>query len=110
MRLNCDTFQLRAGTKPVPEGRASGRLPHDCPQMFHVKHSGKKGDRMDVTAITQIVSTLGFPIAMCIYLLYRDGKRDMAHKEEMAKMTEAINNNTIALTQLAERMEKHDTE
>lgn len=65
---------------------------------------------MDVTAITQIVSTLGFPIAMCIYLLYRDGKRDEAHKEEMAKMTEAINNNTIALTQLAERMEKHDAE
>mgnify|MGYP000010874151 FL=1 len=65
---------------------------------------------MDVTAITQIVSTLGFPIAMCIYLLYRDGKRDEAHKEEMTKMTEAINNNTIALTQLAERMEKHDTE
>lgn len=68
--------------------------------------SGKKGDWMDVTAITQIVSTLGFPIAMCIYLLYRDGKRDEAHKEEMTKMTEAINNNTIALTQLTERMEK----
>lgn len=65
---------------------------------------------MDVTAITQIVSTLGFPIAMCIYLLYRDSKRDEAHKEEMAKMTEAINNNTIALTQLAERMKKNDTE
>jgi hypothetical protein len=78
--------------------------------MFQVETTGKKGDKMDVTAITQIVSTLGFPIAMCIYLLYRDGKRDEAHKEEMAKMTEAINNNTIALTQLAERMEKHDTE
>lgn len=65
---------------------------------------------MDVTAITQIVSTLGFPIVMCIYLLYRDGKRDEAHKEEMVKMTDAINNNTIALTQLAERMGKHDTE
>lgn len=65
---------------------------------------------MDVTAITQIVSTLGFPIVMCIYLLYRDGKRDESHKEEMAKMTEAINNNTIALTQLTERMEKYDTE
>ncbi len=80
------------------------------PTMFQVETTGKKGDKMDVTAITQIVSTLGFPIAMCIYLLYRDGKRDEAHKEEMAKMTEAINNNTIALTQLAERMEKHDTE
>ncbi len=65
---------------------------------------------MDVTAITQIVSTLGFPIAMCIYLLYRDGKRDEAHKEEMAKTTEAINNNTIALTQLVERIGKHDAE
>nr|DAV84685.1 MAG TPA: adenine phosphoribosyltransferase [Caudoviricetes sp.] len=25
---------LWAGTKPVPEGRASGWLPHDCPQCF----------------------------------------------------------------------------
>lgn len=65
---------------------------------------------MDVTAITQIISTLGFPIAVCVYLLYHDGKREETHKEEMVKMTEAINNNTIALTRLVERMGNNDTE
>lgn len=59
---------------------------------------------MDISALSQLISTLGFPIAICLYLLYRDGKRDETHREEMNKVTEAVNNNTIALTQLTERM------
>lgn len=59
---------------------------------------------MDISALTQLISTLGFPIAICLYLLYRDGKRDETHREEMNKVTEAVNNNTIALTKLTERM------
>lgn len=59
---------------------------------------------MDVSALTQLIGSLGFPIAMCIYLLWHQSKADENHKSEMDKITEALNNNTLALTKLAERM------
>lgn len=61
---------------------------------------------MDVTALTQLIGSLGFPIAMCLYLLYHMNKVEELHKEEMNNVTEALNNNTLALTQLSERMLK----
>lgn len=63
-----------------------------------------KGDYMDVNSLTQLIGSLGFPIVMCIYLLLHQYKADEKHVEEMNKITEALNNNTVALTQLAERM------
>ena len=37
---------------------------------------------MDVNAIIQAIGTLGFPIACCIWLFYRDSVKDKEHKEE----------------------------
>lgn len=59
---------------------------------------------MDVTVITQLIGSLGFPIAACIALFYRMNKQDEQHKEEMTKITESLNNNTIALTRLSEKL------
>lgn len=61
---------------------------------------------MDVNSFTQLIGSLGFPIAMCVYLLWHQSKADEKHAEEMDKITEALNNNTLALTQLSERMSK----
>ena len=72
---------------------------------------------MDWGAITQAVTTIGFPIVMCgamaWYVKYiTDNHREEVtklneqHQQEMEKVTTAINNNTIALTKLCERMEK----
>lgn len=61
---------------------------------------------MDVNSLTQLIGSLGFPIAMCVYLLWHQSKADEKHAEEMNKITEALNNNTVALTQLTERMKK----
>ncbi len=61
---------------------------------------------MDISALTQLIGSLGFPIAMCCYLLWHQSKQDEKHSEEMDKITEALNNNTVALTQLTERMNK----
>lgn len=62
----------------------------------------------DVNAIIQVVSTLGFPIACCIWLFYRDNIKDKEHKEETDALTKALENNTIALTKLTERMVNND--
>ena len=59
---------------------------------------------MDLNAITSLIGTLGFPIVMCLLLYYRMDKQDENHKTEMEKITEALNNNTQALTALATKI------
>lgn len=74
---------------------------------------------MDVTNYISIISSVGFPIFMCLvmmyYIKYREDKNtettnalNLAHTEEMLKfkddMTKALNNNTIALEKLCEKL------
>lgn len=59
---------------------------------------------MEVTTISQFVTTVGFPIAAYCALFWRMMKEDEQHETEMNKMIVALNNNTIALTKLSERM------
>lgn len=61
---------------------------------------------MDVTAITQFVSTVGFPIAACVAMFWMVNKQNDSHKQEIDKMSEALNNNTIALTKLTDKLEE----
>ncbi len=48
------------------------------------------------------IQTVGFPIAVCVYLLYDRSKSDQLHKEEMDTVKEALNNNTLALSRILE--------
>lgn len=59
---------------------------------------------MDVNSICQAIGSVGFPIIACVYLYLHMEKQDEQHKEEMGEITKALNNNTIALTKLTERM------
>ena len=61
---------------------------------------------MDVNTLIQLVGSLGFPIVACGALFWRMIKSDEQHKEEMNKMSEALNNNTRALVKLTEKLEK----
>lgn len=67
--------------------------------MFHVKHS-KEGIKMDASTITQLISTIGFPIAMCIYLLIYIKSFDEKYCEKLDSMAKAIENNTLVMTKL----------
>lgn len=58
--------------------------------------------------ILQAVSSVGFPIAMCIYLMFYMQKQTEAHAEEMKTVTEAINNNTIAITKLSDEIKSKE--
>lgn len=66
--------------------------------------------------ITNMIATLGFPIAMCVgacffikYLFDSFTKQMEAqrieHKDEIKQLQSALENNTIALTKLIERLE-----
>lgn len=61
---------------------------------------------MDANTIIQIVGSLGFPIVMCGALFWRQVQSDEQHKAEMDKLSEAINNNTVAITKLSDKLVK----
>lgn len=57
--------------------------------------------------VETLITTVGFPIAMCLlfawYIYKRDEKdsaKDLEHKEEVDKLSEAIRNNTIVMEKL----------
>ena len=59
---------------------------------------------MGIDTIVSLIGSLGFPIVCCIVLFWRMFKSDEAHKVEMDNLKEAINNNTLALSQLADKI------
>lgn len=61
---------------------------------------------MDVSTITQIVSNLGVPVACLIAMFWLMNKEREDHKNESEKFIEAINNNTLVMTQIAERLDQ----
>lgn len=63
---------------------------------------------MEFNDIITAICTVGFPIVAYGALYWYVIKKDSEHKEETEKMTEAINNNTIALTKLIERLENEN--
>lgn len=56
--------------------------------------------------VINLIKDLGFPIAVCIAMFWLNNKQVEQHKEEMAKVTDALNNNTLALTELRDRLDK----
>ena len=76
---------------------------------------------MDANTIMTLVGSLGFPIVACIGIAYFFAKANdnyrldmkeasMRHKEEIDKMSEAINNNTKALELLIQKIGGKDDE
>lgn len=57
--------------------------------------------------VCQMIGSIGFPIVMCLLMYDRMDKTDKRHSEDIAKMTEAVNNNTIALNELSNRIDRN---
>lgn len=55
---------------------------------------------MDANEIIQLVSNIGFPIAMCVILFFYMTKQNDKHKEEIDKLSETLQGNTKVLTEL----------
>ena len=62
-----------------------------------------KGDKsMDINVIMQAITTVGFPIVMCICLAWYCMKLGDSHKAETDKFTAALNENTLILQKLCD--------
>lgn len=71
---------------------------------------------MDAAMIVQLIGSVGFPIACCVAMGYyvheeTDKQREQIseiekrHADEMSSITEALNNNTLALQKLTDRLD-----
>lgn len=55
---------------------------------------------MSIEVVQGLIGTLGFPIACVIAMFFMWNKEREDHKSEMVNMTNALNNNTLALQKL----------
>ncbi len=63
---------------------------------------------MDAQAIINFISTLGFPITVCLVCFWYINKQQERHKEETDKLAEALNNNTIVMQKLVDKLNGGD--
>lgn len=56
---------------------------------------------MDIQALEATITSIGFPIIMCLLMFYYVQKLNDKHDQEIDKLTEAMNQNTRILTELS---------
>ena len=54
---------------------------------------------MDLSAVSQIISTVGFPIFVAVWMLYKSS-------EDSKQTRQALNDLTIAVTKLSDKIDK----
>lgn len=76
---------------------------------------------MEVNALSQIIMTIGFPIVACcacgwfIFYMTKAHREELQrfqdlHNTEIKEITAAINNNTLALQKLVDKIGGYDNE
>lgn len=60
-----------------------------------------------MSAILSAISGVGFPCAMCVVLLVQMQNQTKAHQEELSTLTKYLNENTLSLQKLTDRLEVH---
>lgn len=55
---------------------------------------------MDATAITTLISSVGFPIVMCLILIKYLQQENQRNDDTITKLTDTISANTKAITEL----------
>lgn len=58
---------------------------------------------MDVQAIISAISTVGFPI-VCVIIMFK------VYREDLGKLQDSINNNTLVIQKLLDKLESLDKE
>lgn len=59
---------------------------------------------MDVTMVTQLIGSLGFPIVCCGALFWYLVKEKEAHQEEMEELRKSVEANTTAINTLCHHL------
>lgn len=59
-----------------------------------------------INTVTQVIGSLGFPIVMCFYMMKQNREMDKDHKEEVAQLREAVENNTLMMQKIFDKLEE----
>lgn len=59
---------------------------------------------MNFNDIQTFITSVGFPIACCIYLIYTQKETDKKNAETVDKLRETVNNNTMVMIQLCSKL------
>lgn len=59
---------------------------------------------MDITTLSSVITTVGFPIAMCIIMMLYVKELNDKQSSESKYMTEAINKNTLVIQKLCDQL------
>lgn len=54
------------------------------------------------------ISTVGFPVAVAAFFLYRLAKQDERHAAQFEEMRQAVNNNTEVIKELVRLIKKEE--
>ena len=67
---------------------------------------------MELDVLLQAIATLGFPIVMCVALLYEIKDMTTKHQEETKLFSDSMNKNTLVLQKLCDVLgvEREDNE
>lgn len=60
---------------------------------------------MDVQTLTQLVSSVGFPIVACLIMWKALQDSAAAHKQETDALRESLNQNTVILAELKQMLQ-----
>lgn len=55
--------------------------------------------------IANLITTIGFPIAVCLICFWYINKMQESHKQEIDKLSEAVQNNTIVMQKLIDKLD-----
>jgi len=59
---------------------------------------------MDITVITSLISSVGFPIVACCVMAWYVKYQTDAHKEEITELKKSIDSNTSVMQKLLDKM------
>ena len=59
----------------------------------------------DLSWLTDLISSVGFPIFVTLYLLWQGNKEEQVHREEVKELSNALNNNTVVLQKIVDKMD-----
>jgi hypothetical protein len=59
-----------------------------------------------INTLTQVIGSLGFPIVMCFYMMKQNREMNKDHKEEVSHLREAVENNTLTMQKIFDKLEE----
>ena len=60
---------------------------------------------MDISVFTQLIGNVGVPVACLCAVFYLWNRETESHKEEMINLTKALNDNTLVIQKLLDKLE-----